>query len=83
MNIDGSNHKRLTKNRVEEWDPAWSPDGSKVFFSSQNVYGFYDIYKVNKDGSSIEKILNNGSQAATVHRVDKSYLKKLVNARQQ
>lgn len=83
MNLDGSNQKRLTKNRVEEWDPAWSTDGSKIFFSSQNVHGFYDIYKVNKDGSAIEKILNNGSQAATVHRVDKGYLKRLKKARQQ
>ncbi|MEW6996895.1 TolB family protein [Colwelliaceae bacterium BS250] len=83
MNIDGSNQKRLTKNRVEEWDPAWSTDGSKVFFSSQNVYGFYDIYKVNKDGSSIKKILNNASQAATVYHLDKSYLQRLMKARQQ
>lgn len=83
MNIDGSNQKRLTRNRVEEWDQAWSTDGSKVFFSSQNVYGFYDIYKVNKDGSSIKKILNNASQAATVFRIDKSYLERLVKGRQQ
>jgi len=83
MNIDGSNHKRLTRNRVEEWDPAWSLDGSKVFFSSQNVYGIYDIYKVNKDGSSIEKILNNASQATAVYHVDKSYLERLVKVRQQ
>jgi TolB protein len=83
MNVDGSNQKRLTFNRVEEWDPAWSADGSKIFFSSQNVYGFYDIYKVNKDGSSIEKILDSGSQAATVYHLDKSYLEKLVKTRQQ
>tara|TARA_R110001606_G_scaffold365453_1_gene520304 strand:+ start:1949 stop:2869 length:921 start_codon:yes stop_codon:yes gene_type:complete len=83
MNLDGSNQKRLTFNRVEEWDPAWSADGSKVFFSSQNVHGFYDIYKVNRDGSSIEKILNNGSQSATVYHVNKSYLEKLVKTRQK
>ena len=83
MDIDGSNHKRLTRNRVEEWGPIWSPDGSKVFFSSQNVYGIYDIYKVNKDGSSIEKILNNASQAATVYHLDKDYLERLMKARQQ
>lgn len=82
MNLDGSNQKRLTFNRVEEWDPAWSADGSKVFFSSQNVHGFYDIYKVNKDGSSIEKILNNGSQSATVYHLNKSYLEKLLKTRQ-
>ena len=83
MNIDGSGQQRLTSNRVEEWDPAWSTDGSKVFFSSQNVHGFYDIYKVNKDGSSIEKILNSGSQSATVHHLNKGYLEKLVKAKQQ
>ncbi|GLR69992.1 TolB family protein [Agaribacter marinus] len=83
MNIDGSNHKRLTRNRVEEWDPAWSTDGAKVFFSSQNVYGFYDIYKVNKDGSSIKKVLNSGSQAATVFHIDKSYLERFFKTRQQ
>lgn len=82
MNIDGSNQTRLTKNRVEEWDPAWSPDSTKVFFSSQNVHGFYDIYKVNKDGSDIKKILNNGSQSSTVFHIDKRYLDRLIKARQ-
>ncbi|WP_448564888.1 TolB family protein [Thalassotalea ganghwensis] len=79
MDIDGSNQTRITKNRVEEWDPAWSPDGKKVLFSSQNVHGFYDIYKANKDGSAIEKVLENGSQSATVHYIDTSYLNKLAN----
>jgi len=83
MNIDGSNQKRLTRNRVEEWSPAWSTDGSKIFFSSQNVHGFYDLYKVNKDGSSIKKILDSASQAATVFHLDKSYLDGLMKARQQ
>ena len=83
MNFDGSNQKRLTRNRVEEWGPAWSTDGSKVFFSSQNVHGFYDLYKVNKDGSSIKKILSNASQAATVYHLDQSYLERLMKARQQ
>jgi len=83
MNIDGSNQKRLTRNSVVEWGPAWSTDGTKVFFSSQNVHGFYDLYKVNKDGSSIKKILSNASQAATVYHLDKSYLERLVKARQK
>ena len=83
MSFDGSNQIRLTRNRVEEWGPAWSTDGSKVFFSSQNVHGFYDLYKVNKDGSSIKKILSNASQAATVYHLDQSYLERLMKARQQ
>jgi TolB protein len=83
MNLDGSNQKRLTRNRVEEWAPAWSTDGSKVFFSSQNVHGFYDLYKINKDGSSIKKVLSSASQASTVYHLDESYLERLVEARQQ
>lgn len=83
MNIDGSNQKRLTRNSITEWGPAWSTDGSKVFFSSQNVHGFYDLYKVNKDGSSIKKILSGASQAATVYHLDKNSLERLKQARQQ
>ncbi len=74
MNVDGTNHQRLTKNSIQEWDPAWSPDGKKVFFSSQSTHGFYDIYKVNADGSNMTKVIQGGSQAATVFKVDKTLL---------
>ena len=83
MDVDGSNQTRLTKNSIDEWGAAWTPDGTKVSFSSQNVHGFYDIYKVNKDGSDIKKILSNGSQASRVSHIDKSYLDRLIKARQQ
>jgi len=83
MNVDGSNQTRLTRNRIRDGDPAWSPDGSKVFFTSQNVFGIFDIYKVNKDGSSTERVLINASQTATVYHIDKNYLGRLENARQQ
>ncbi|WP_192508244.1 TolB family protein [Pseudoalteromonas aurantia] len=83
MNVDGSNQTRLTRNRIRDGDPAWSPDGSKVFFTSQNVFGIYDIYKVDKDGSSTERVLINASQTATVYHVDKHYLERLAHARQQ
>lgn len=78
MNIDGSNQKRITFNNVEDWDPAWSVDGSKLFFSSRNSEGSLDIYKMTKDGSSIEKIIDGGSQAAPVKYLNKYRLKKLI-----
>lgn len=81
MDIDGTNQKRLTKNRILDGDPAWSTDGSKIFFTSQNVFGMYDVYKVNKDGSSIERVLINASQTATVYHVDKNYIERLENSR--
>ncbi len=77
MDLDGSNATRITKNDIQEWDPLWSPDGSKVLFSSQNVDGFYDIYKANTDGSSKEKVLSNASQGATIYHLDKVHLQRL------
>lgn len=79
MNLDGSNQQRITKNDIQEWDPVWSPTGDKVFFSSQNVHGFYDIYKANVDGTSKEKLLSNASQGATIQQLDQAYLGRLLN----
>jgi TolB protein len=79
MDINGSNQRRITKNYISEWDPAWSLDGSKVLFSSQNVHGFYDIYKANKDGSQIEKVVENASQAAGLFGVNSTVLEALMD----
>lgn len=77
MNIDGSNEKRMTFNHVDDWDPDWSNDGNKLIFSSDNSDGFSDIYQINKDGTGIKKIINNGIQASTVRKLNKFSLEKL------
>jgi len=64
MNIDGSNQERLTNNNVDDWNPSWSPDGSKIIFSSYKDYKKdKHIYIMNKDGSSIKKIIPNSGYA--------------------
>ncbi len=77
MNIDGSNQKRMTFNDVEDWDPDWSNDGNKLLFASDNSDGFSDIYQINKDGTGIKKIINNGIQASTVRNLNKLSFEKL------
>ncbi len=49
--------RRLTSGRSYNGDPAWSPDGSRIAFSS-NVEGDgdYDIYVMDADGSSRERL---------------------------
>ena len=34
MNVDGSNHTKLTNNSLPEDGPVWSPDGTKLAFTS-------------------------------------------------
>ncbi len=64
MNIDGSNQKQLTFSEPAKWYPSWSPDGSKLIFSSTSQDGERNIYMMNKDGSSLTKIISNGTQPA-------------------
>ena len=55
MNEDGSGRVQLTDEQGDDSDPAWSPDGSKVAFSSRREGGI-DIYIVNADGSGLKRV---------------------------
>jgi dipeptidyl aminopeptidase/acylaminoacyl peptidase len=46
MNADGTGQTRLTNNAASDFEPAWSPDGTKIAFNR----GF-DIFVMNADGS--------------------------------
>jgi Tol biopolymer transport system component len=52
MNADGSEQTRLTytDDYADNSDPAWSPDGKKIAFSSRR-YGPSEIFIMNADGS--------------------------------
>jgi len=55
MNADGSGQRRLTSALHVAWSPVWSPDGSKIAFSSGRG-GSPDIYVINADGSRQRKL---------------------------
>jgi Tol biopolymer transport system component len=64
MDADGSNIKRLTfceERNCFRYFPAWSPDGTKIAFSSISTNGLIDMYIVNIDGSSEQRITYNVS----------------------
>jgi len=50
MNADGTGQTRLTNNPATDWEPAWSPDGSKIAFASDRD-GNWEIYVMNANGS--------------------------------
>jgi len=60
MNADGSGLTRLTNNAAEAGEPAWSPDGAKIIFSSNRTGLFnFQIYAMNADGSGQTRLTTN------------------------
>lgn len=59
MNADGTAQTRtMITPAANDWDPAWSPDGTRIAFES-NRGGNYDIYVINADGSGLTRLTTN------------------------
>jgi TolB protein len=56
IDADGSGLRRLTRNAVPDWDPAWSPDGQKIAWLSRGPSGGADIFVMNADGSDQQNL---------------------------
>jgi Tol biopolymer transport system component len=64
VNVDGTGLAKLTtnspNNHVEDVEPAWSPDGTRIAFSDIRSGDFTSIYVMNPDGNNRMR-LTNGS----------------------
>src|SRR2546422_186641 len=59
MNADGSGVTRLTNNSAGDFQPSFSPNGSKITFSSTRDDPNREIYVMNADGSGQTRVTNN------------------------
>ena len=57
MSVDGE-LVQLTDDPADDFAPDWSPDGSKLVFSS-NRAGKQHIYLMNSDGTSAAQLTNS------------------------
>jgi dipeptidyl aminopeptidase/acylaminoacyl peptidase len=58
MDADGTNVRRLTDSPGLDEGPVWSPDGTKIAFSSDRD-GQQEIYVMNADGSDPRRLTDN------------------------
>jgi Tol biopolymer transport system component len=61
MNADGTNVMKLTDNDIGYLTPSWSPDGTRIVFSTRDAIGRGDIFIMSADGSNKINITKNGS----------------------
>ena len=59
-NADGGSEKRLTNNNGADSKPGWSPDGSRIIFTSDRG-GSQDIYLMNADGTGVTQLTSNAA----------------------
>jgi TolB protein len=52
---DGSDRRRLTRNAVNDWAPAWSPDGRQIAYCS-GMDDRYEIHVMGADGSAVRRL---------------------------
>ncbi len=58
MNADGTNVSRLTKHPAFDWEPAWSPDGELIAFTSDRD-GSSQIFIMSVDGPNLKRLTND------------------------
>ena len=59
INIDGTNRTNLTNQTAGDYEPAFSPDGSRILFVSSRV-PFSVMHTMNADGSDVRALPSDG-----------------------
>ncbi|HEX7979571.1 MAG TPA: LpqB family beta-propeller domain-containing protein [Gemmatimonadaceae bacterium] len=57
VNRNGTNMRQLTSDPGVEWEPKWSPDGTKIVFSATDAaLSTHSLWVVNVDGTGLKKL---------------------------
>jgi TolB protein len=57
-NADGSEERRLLESASLDYNPAWSPDGQWIGFTSERE-GSADLYRARPDGTGLERLTDS------------------------
>jgi len=61
MNADGSHQTRLTNNTFQDTFPMWSPDGTRLAFTSNRdgPSSNFEVYTMNPDGTDVRRVTDS------------------------
>ena len=67
MNADGREQTRLTDGnpKVEDKQPALSPDGTRIAFSSDRDGRSFNLYAMDIDGQNVQQLTNNNAHESS------------------
>ena len=73
MNVDGTHVRELTTTGTD-YDPHWSPDGTKIAFTREEIVehngqrrATSDIFVMNADGSDIQRLTEGGDRSTYLY----------------
>jgi len=69
VNPDGSDLQRLTKGK-EAWEPDWSPDRTKILFTSTLHGGEEEVYVMDADGSNVHRLTHTPGEGTSSWAAD-------------
>ena len=56
VDSDGSNEQRITDNMSWDFDPVWSPDGTKIVFASDRLSARWELFVMSPEGSDVQRL---------------------------
>ena len=66
MDVDGTDVRRITTTGTD-YDPHWSPDGSRIAFTRQGEGAQSDIYVMDADGANVQQLTDGGEGVTNLY----------------